>query len=195
MNETIDYYNKTARTFVTDTASADLTAIHQRFLNYMPQGASILDLGCGSGRDASAFIEAGYQVTAVDGSEACCRLAESLIGRPVTCLMFDQMDYVNQFDGIWACASLLHVPFDELPGIFARIVKALRPGGSFYASFKYGEFEGFRSGRYFTDMTEERLEKLMGKVAGTKIVETFVTGDARPGREDEKWLNLVGEKA
>ncbi|WKY47376.1 class I SAM-dependent methyltransferase [Eubacteriaceae bacterium ES3] len=194
MNETLNYYNQTAKDFVDDTVSADLTDIHQRFLNYLPQKATILDLGCGSGRDAKAFIEAGYTVTAVDGAEECCKLAQTLIGRPVSCLIFDQIDYEQEFDGVWACASLLHVPFDDLPDIFDRIVKALKPGGSFYASFKYGDYEGMRRGRYFTDLNEERLEELLKKVEGLKIVETFLTGDARVGREDEQWFNLVGEK-
>jgi 2-polyprenyl-3-methyl-5-hydroxy-6-metoxy-1,4-benzoquinol methylase len=194
MNETLDYYNQTAKDFVADTVSTDLTDIHQRFLDHLPPGATILDLGCGSGRDAKAFIEAGFDVKAVDGAEECCKLAQTLIGRPVDCLLFDQLEEDSQFDGIWACASLLHVPFAELPDIFKRIIKALKSGGRFYASFKYGDFEGMRGGRYFTDLNEERLAKLMEKVAGMVIVETFVTGDAREGREDEKWLNMVGVK-
>jgi len=194
MNETLNYYNQTAKDFVADTVSADLSQIHQRFLSYLPANATILDLGCGSGRDAKAFIEAGYTVTAVDGAEECCKLAETLIGRPVDCLLFDQLEEDSQFDGIWACASLLHVPFAELPDIFNRILKALKAGGTFYASFKYGNFEGMRGGRYFTDLNEEGLAKLMEKVEGMAIVETFLTGDARVGRGDEQWFNLVGEK-
>jgi cyclopropane fatty-acyl-phospholipid synthase-like methyltransferase len=169
MNETLNYYNQTAKDFVADTVSADLSQIHQRFLSYLPANATILDLGCGSGRDAKAFIEAGYTVTAVDGAEECCKLAETLIGRPVDCLLFDQLEEDSQFDGIWAC-------------------------GTFYASFKYGNFEGMRGGRYFTDLNEEGLAKLMEKVEGMAIVETFLTGDARVGRGDEQWFNLVGEK-
>lgn len=194
MSETLDYYNKTAQDFVEDTVSANLTAIYQRFFDYLPKSATILDLGCGSGRDAKAFEEAGYMVTAVDGAEECCKLAETLIGRPVNCLMFDQLEDERVFDGIWACASLLHVPFDELPKIFERIAKALKSNGILYASFKYGTFEGMRGGRFFTDLTEERLEKLMEKVEGLQIVETFVTEDVRGNLEDKNWLNIIGKK-
>jgi hypothetical protein len=86
------------------------------------------------------------------------------------------------------------VPYDELTGIFKKITKALKPGGYLYASFKYGDFEGERNGRYFTDLTEERLAALIEPVAGLEIVETFVTGDVRDGRGGEKWLNVIGRK-
>ncbi|MDK2962432.1 MAG: hypothetical protein PWP20_1558 [Eubacteriaceae bacterium] len=156
MNETLNYYNQTAKDFVADTVSADLSQIHQRFLSYLPANATILDLGCGSGRDAKAFIEAGYTVTAVDGAEECCKLAETLIGRPVDCLLFDQLEEDSQFDGIWACASLLHVPFAELPDIFNRIVTALKPGGTFYASFKYGDFRVGRGDEQWFNLVGEK---------------------------------------
>lgn len=159
----------------------------------MPKSAHILDLGCGSGRDAKAFLDAGYQVTAIDGSPSCCQLAAAYIGQPVLCQTFDELDFDAAFDGIWACASLLHLPYAELPGVFERIARALRPGGYLYASFKYGDFEGERNGRYFTDLDEERLAALLEPVAGLTILETFVTGDVRDGREGEKWLNVIGK--
>jgi SAM-dependent methyltransferase len=194
MNKTLRYYNETATEFVQGTVDADLSRLHRRFLKRLPIGAHILDLGCGSGRDAKAFIDAGYPVTAMDGAKACCDLAAAYIGQPVLHQSFDQLNFDEVFDGVWACASLLHVPFAELPDIFEKIKSALRPGGFFYASFKYGDFEGERNGRYFTDLTEERLKKLFEAVPGLTVVETFVTGDVRDGRGDERWLNVVGEK-
>lgn len=195
MKKTINYYNQTAQTFVQGTIDADLGKLHRRFLKLLPIQAHILDLGCGSGRDAKAFLEAGYQVTAMDGSEGCCKLAGDYIGQPVLCQTFEELDFDQSFDGVWACASLLHLPYTELSGVFERIARALRPGGYLYASFKYGDFEGERNGRYFTDLTEERLAAVMEPVAVLEIVETFVTGDVREGRGDERWLNVVGEKA
>lgn len=193
-NKTLQYYNKTARTFVQGTIDADLSKLHRRFLKLLPIQAHILDLGCGSGRDSKAFIDAGYQVTAIDGSEGCCRLAADYIGQPVLCQTFDELDFDAAFDGVWACSSLLHVPYAELTDIFVKVTRALRPGGTLYASFKYGDFEGERNGRYFTDLTEERLAALVEPVAGLTIVETFVTGDVRDGRGGEKWLNVIGRK-
>ena len=141
-NKTLEYYNQTAQTFVQGTIDADLSKLHRRFLKLLPIEAHILDLGCGSGRDSKAFLEAGYQVTALDGSAACCKLAEAYIGQPVLCQTFDQLDFDQVFDGVWACASLLHLPYVELPGVFEKIARALRPGGYFYASFKYGDLKG-----------------------------------------------------
>lgn len=193
-NKTLQYYNETAPTFVQGTIDADLRKLHRRFLRLLPIHAHILDLGCGSGRDAKAFLDAGYQVTAIDGSAGCCKLAGDYIGQPVLCQTFDELDFDAAFDGVWACASLLHVPYAELTGIFRKVARALRPGGYLYASFKYGDFEGERNGRYFTDLDEERLAAVMQPVAGLTIVETFVTGDVRDGRGGEKWLNVIGER-
>lgn len=193
-NKTLHYYNETAQAFVRGTIDADLSALHQRFLARLPEHGHILDLGCGSGRDAKAFLDAGYQVTALDGSAACCKLAEVYIGQPVLCQTFDQLDFDAAFDGVWACASLLHLPYVELTDIFEKIARALRPGGYLYASFKYGDFEGERNGRYFTDLDEGRLAAVLETVAGLTVVETFVTGDVREGRGDERWLNVVGTK-
>ena len=110
------------------------------------------------------------------------------------CQTFAELDFDAAFDGVWACASLLHVPYAELTDIFGKVARALRPGGFLYASFKYGDFEGERNGRYFTDLDEERLAALIEPVAGLAIVETFITGDVRDGRRDEHWLNVVGMK-
>jgi SAM-dependent methyltransferase len=195
MNKTLDYYNRTAREFIRGTVDADLSALHRRFLNHLPEHGHILDLGCGSGRDAKAFLDLGYQVTAMDGSEACCRLAAETIGQEVLCQTFDQLDFDQVFDGIWACASLLHVPYAQLSGIFEKIAAALKPGGVFYASFKYGDFEGERNGRYFTDLDEERLKALLEPLEGLTVIETFITGDVREDRGEEKWLNVMAWKA
>lgn len=194
MNKTLRYYNETAHTFIQGTIDADLSKLYRRFLKLLPIEAHILDLGCGSGRDAKSFLDLGYTVTAMDGSEACCKLAGDYIGQEVLCKTFDELDFDQVFDGVWACASLLHVPYGELTDIFERIARALKPGGTLYASFKYGDFEGERNGRYFTDLDEERLATLLEPVEGLEIVETFVTGDVRDGRDGEKWLNVIGEK-
>lgn len=194
MNYTITYYNLSAEAFVKGTIDADLSELRRRFLNHLPEGAHILDLGCGSGRDSKAFLEQGYTVTAIDGSIECCKLAGETIGQEVFCKTFDQLDYEQDFDGVWACASLLHVPFVELTGIFKKIAGALKPGGYLYASFKYGDFEGSRNGRYFTDLTEDRLMNLFNPIDYFKIVETFVSEDVRKDRDGGQWVNVIMRK-
>ena len=192
---TLDYYNENARAFCDDTQDVEFSAFQRAFTSHIPEGGRILDLGCGSGRDSRAFLNAGYQVTAVDGSAELCRIASEFIGQSVLCSTFQ--DYVpeEEFDGIWACASLLHIPSEELAGIIARLAGSLRRGGCFYVSFKYGDFRGVRNGRFFQDMTESSLRELLRDIPELEVVSVKITGDVRPGREKELWLNVLLKKA
>ena len=191
MQKTLDYYNRNARKFAEGTAGVDFTGIQNRFLSYLPERALILDFGCGSGRDTKYFLEKGFQVEAIDGSEELCRLASAYTGIPVKQMLFQELDETEKYDGIWACASILHLRRDELPEVFMKICRALKKDGILYVSFKYGEFEGERNGRYFTDLTEETAEELLESVPELKIKERWVTGDVRAGRGAEKWLNMI----
>lgn len=92
---------------------------------------------------------------------------------------------------MWACASLLHVPAGELKSVFIKIAKALRDNGILYASFKYGDFEGERNGRMFTDMNEDSIEALINDIPELEIKESYISGDVREGRGDEQWLNMI----
>lgn len=195
MDKTLDYYDRIAEAFAADTRDADVGELHELFLSHLPAGARILDLGCGSGRDSRLFLGKGYDVTAVDGSKEFCRIASDLIGQEVLCRTFEELDFEEEFDGVWACASILHVPSERLPGVIARISRALKRGGFFYASFKYGVFEGERNGRYFTDLDEAGFAALIAGFPEFGIVETRITSDVRPGRAEEKWLNVVVRKA
>jgi 2-polyprenyl-3-methyl-5-hydroxy-6-metoxy-1,4-benzoquinol methylase len=192
--KTIEYYNQHAAAFTENTVGADMTTIRDAFLSKVEDGGLILDFGCGSGRDSKAFLEKGYQVEMLDGSEELCKAAEELTGHPVILNTFQ--DYVpsNQFDGIWACSSLLHLGKDELPGVIEKLTSALKPSGYFYLSFKNGTFSGERRGRYFTDLTEGEMRELISNIHDLKIDEMFLTGDVRPGRSNEKWLNVFAVK-
>lgn len=128
---------------------------------------------------------------AADGSEELCRLASVYTGIPVKQMLFQELEETEKYDGIWACASILHLRREELPEVFRKMYRALKPGGILYVSFKYGDFEGERNGRYFTDMTEETAEELLESVPELKIKERWVTGDVRAGRGAEKWLNMI----
>ena len=194
MDKTLDYYDRIAEEFAADTRDADVGELHALFLSHLPAGGRILDLGCGSGRDSRLFLDKGYEVVAVDGSREFCKIASSLIGQEVLCRTFEELDFEEEFDGVWACASILHVPSERLPGVIARISRALKVGGFFYASFKYGVFEGERNGRYFTDLDEAGFASLIAGFPEFEMVETRITGDVRPGRAEEKWLNVVVRK-
>jgi SAM-dependent methyltransferase len=198
MNEetvlTLNYYEEKARDFCHDTQNVDFSSFQLEFLRHLPAGGRILDFGCGSGRDSKAFLSAGYQVTAIDGSSELCRIASEFIGQNVICATFQEYVSAEQFDGIWACASLLHIPSEELAGIIARLAGSLRPGGCFYVSFKYGDFRGVRNGRFFQNMTEDSLAELLKDIPELEILSTKITADVRPGREKEMWLNVLLER-
>lgn len=188
-----NYYNENAQAFFEGTVDADMSSNYIDFLAKLAIGSHILDAGCGSGRDAKKFKDLGYKVTAIDGSEAMCTLASEYMNQPVEQLRFQEINFKGVFDGIWAAASLLHVPSEELPDVLERLYKALKPQGVCYASFKYGDFEGDRNGRWFHDLKEEKAQELFTK-AGFKITKIWITGDVRVGRENEKWLNILCEK-
>lgn len=194
MDTTLEFYNSIAADFIQGTIHADVEPLRQSFLKYLPQGAAILDLGCGSGRDSKYFLEKGYSITAIDGSAELCKAASAYIGRNVAQITFDKLDYYQMFDGVWACASLLHVPSMQLPAIFGKISRSLKPGGYLYVSFKYGTFEGERNGRYFTDLTEERLAGIISHHKELEIKEMAVSDDVREDRRDEKWINAIVRK-
>ncbi len=193
-SQTLNYYNKNAAAFISVTASADLTKTRERFTSYLPPRARILDFGCGSGRDTKAFLAAGFRVDATDGSEELCREASAFTGIDVQHMLFQNLDAVDTYDGIWACASILHLPKHELEQVMQKIAQALKPGGILYTSFKYGSFEGLRSGRYFTDFTEETLQELLAQVPALETIEHWLTQDVRPGREEERWINILARR-
>ncbi len=188
------YYKNNAKAFVESTLQVDMQPIYQRFLPLLQERAGILDAGCGSGRDSRYFIDHGYLVTAFDASAEIASLAEKEIGQTVQVLRLQDIQYENQFDGVWACASLLHISAEELPDVFRRLARALKPNGVIYCSFKYGQGEYENQGRRFTDMDEAGLWVLVDEIEALAIKELWVTVDRRPGREHERWLNgiLIG---
>ena len=191
MKDTLHFYNTNAEEFVTGTLDVDFHETQDRFLALIPTGGQILDFGCGSGRDTKYFLQRGYTVEATDGSIELCRIASEYTGIQVKHMLFQELDEVEKYDGIWACASILHVPSTELPFVLQKMTKALKADGVIYTSFKYGDFEGERNSRYFTDLTEESFDQILGQVEGLTMEEYWITSDVRPGREKEKWLNLM----
>lgn len=194
MQNTLTYYNQNAAQFYTGTVSVDFTATRQRFLSYIPNPAVILDFGCGSGRDTKAFLEQGYQVEAIDGSEELCKLATQYTGIQVRHMLFQELSTKEKYDGIWACSSILHLPKDELTDAMRKMTTALKPNGIIYTSFKYGTFSGERNGRYFTDMTETAFADFISNIEALQVEEQWISSDVRPGRGEERWLNLILRK-
>ncbi|PLV48298.1 bifunctional 2-polyprenyl-6-hydroxyphenol methylase/3-demethylubiquinol 3-O-methyltransferase UbiG [Erwinia sp. B116] len=186
----IDYYQRHAQRFFDDTVNVDMSALYQPFLALLPAGGCILDAGCGSGRDAQAFHQLGYQVDAFDASSEMVARATALSGLPVQCLRFEQLTAVEQYDGIWCCASLLHVPADELSGVMAILARALKPSGVWYLSFKLGSGEREVDGRSFTDLDQSRIETLLAELPQLSLASCWQTADNRPVNATQ-WLNAI----
>ena len=194
MDKNVEYYNENAESFYNSTVNADMSLWRDKFESYVTDGGRILDAGCGSGRDSRAFKQHGYSIVAFDASREMCRMASELLGEEVWQMRFDEIAFEEEFDGIWACASLLHVPIGELPDTLKKLRKALKEKGWLYASFKYGECTRVHGERTFSDFTETSVKKLMESV-GFNIIECGITSDIRPGRAEEKWVNVIVGKA
>ena len=190
MNDTIDYYNKNAEMYFDYTVNADMSDCYQRFLKYLPQNSYILDAGCGSGRDSRYFLSQGYRVMAIDASKQLCELASEYIGQEAVNMDFSDLDFINEFDGIWANASLLHIDKSQIKDIISRMDKALKPNGIFYASFKYGDSDRIQGERYYNDMNESHIKALFSDF---NILEIWINDDALPGRS-EKWMDIIVRK-
>lgn len=190
---TLDYYNKNAQHYFETTVDAPMKQQYDLFLKYF-KGGRLLDLGCGSGRDSKFFKDLGFDVTAVDGSEEMCKLAREYTGLDVKCLNFIDLREIGYYDGIWACASLLHVDRRFILDVLKKTRDALKQSGYMYASVKNGVGEEVtREGRYFSYYTKEDFEKLLNK-AGLEVVDFCSTASSSNPNETRNWNNFVLER-
>lgn len=193
LEETIAYYDHNAENFVESTINADVSALYKPFEELLPQGARILDLGCGSGRDSRYFSQRGYEVVAVDPSPSMCEHTRSIVKISVLQLKAEDINFYNEFDAIWACASLLHVPYDKQKDTMRKIGIALKAKGICYCSWKYGSKERTDNGRYFADHTEQSLNDLINSIGIFKIYNCWITDDVRIDK-CQKWINVILKK-
>jgi SAM-dependent methyltransferase len=187
----IGWYEANAEDFFARSIGVALLPQMAAFTALLPLGGRVLDAGCGSGRDAKALKEMGFQVTATEASAKLAALAATHSGVDVGVMTFDQMMWREAFDGIWACASLLHVPRNALPATLRRLRAALAPGGVWFMSFKYGRQEREANGRRFTDLDEGTAARLLDETGGLELISIEVSGDVRPGRDQERWLSIL----
>lgn len=191
--KTIDYYNNFADDFAEATLHVDMVSLYQPFLTELPKQAYILDVGCGSGRDTLAFKNKGYKVDAIDYSEELAKKATQLTGVRVQLMSFYEIDEHEVYDGVWACASLLHCERDRLAEVIGQLITALKPNGVLYMSFKYGDSDREKDGRVFTDLDENQAKALLQLFEDVEQNQQWITLDQRPDRQ-EKWLNLLWKK-
>lgn len=190
----IDYYNKYAAKVFEDTVDQNMDAITAPFLELLEEGDTILDMGCGSGRDSLTFYDLGYDVTPLDGSEEMCRLAEVHTGLDVLQMTYEEMAFDGAFDGVWACGAFVHIPKDEMPALFRKVARALTEDGIFYLSMRLGDFEGFQGERYFSCYSEKELRSLVEGDGLFTVLKEWVTRDVRSSHSDIQWINILARK-
>ena len=192
---TTTYYDAHAAEFCANTLSVDMSPLYGPFLREIQPGGRILDAGCGSGRDSLAFMKMGYQVVSIDASAAMVTAASKLTGRTALHMTFDEMPFEREFDGIWACASLVHVSRRDLSAVLNRLTTALKASGVCYMSFKYGDSERIESGRFFNDLNEPRFHGVLQSHPELELVELWKTDDLRRlDRKEQRWLNAIVKK-
>lgn len=192
--QTLSFYQKNASQYFSETVGLDISSNRARFLNLIPKKGHILDLGCGSGRDSRFFLDNDYRVTPLDASKELATLASDFIGKPVEIISFQELDYFNVFDGIWACASLLHCPKTEMGSILKRITYALKSQGIVYMSFKQGVGERVdEKGRFFNDYIETELVDLLKAHHGLALIDSWVENKPLRGGF-QAWVNILVKK-
>lgn len=190
INQTEAYYSAHAQEFFDATHAVDLHDIYEKFEAYLQRGATVLDAGCGSGRDVVYFLSQGYKVEAFDATAQMVELARSYSKSTIEQKRFTDVTSVNAYDGIWSCASLLHVPKAELALVCQRFERALKAKGVWYLSFRYGESERLKNGRHFSDFTPESFRAFIAPFQGLKELAIWQSADRRKER-DEQWLNVL----
>lgn len=190
---TIDYYNRNADSYYWNTVGVDMSVFRKKFASYLPNEASVIDMGCGSGRDVMAFSDMGHDAAGLDAAKELLKLAEERL--EIKTIAADMSEYkaASPYDGIWCCASLIHLSDEEKARFFRNLERNLKPGGVLFVSVK----EGIETGRdgdgvYTNNCTWEELKRYL-ESAGCGILEDRVTTDAM-GRSGVKWLNVFAKK-
>jgi len=189
-----DYYTENGKRFIQATIDVDMSELVSAFLNEVGPSGHILDAGCGSGRDSKRFKELGYQVSAFDQSQIMVQQTRAHAGVEAWLGRFEDLAIEDRYDGIWCCASLLHVKEKNLPDCLGRLAAALTDSGILYMSFKEGSGERFERGRHFTDQSEEGLAALVSATEKLRLIRTWRTPDRRDDHQGFWWVNALARK-
>ena len=177
-HETLDFYATSAEPYL--ASRPDSVSRHlPEFLAQLSPGASILELGCGGGRDAAAMMAAGFEVDPTDGVAEIAQLAAERLGSDARVMRFDQLDACETYDAVWANASLHHVPRHQLPAILQLIFTALKPGGLHFANYKAAGSDKAKDtrtpgrdshARYYNYMSQTEMSDLYKTAADWQIL-------------------------
>ena len=192
---TIDYYNNFAQEFFERTVNLNMMPTYDRFLRFVESCSCICDLGCGSGRDTKYFKKKGYSVTAIDGAREMCKLAERYTVQEVICMNFfdidKNIDFLEKFDSIWACSSLLHVPYKDMKKVYEKIIRCCKNNAVIYTSYKCGQKETIKDGRIFSNFTQEVLYNFIESIPQLILLDQWISFDVRGRTDNSQWVNVI----
>lgn len=190
---TISFYAREAVNYTSRDQKPEIEHLND-FLSRLPEGASILELGCGAGQDSQYMLDRGFDVTPTDGTPEIAEEAARLLQRPVPVLLFEDIAAQQFYDGIWANACLLHVPRPALPSIIGKIHAALKPSGVFYASFKAGNGEGRdKFDRLYNYPSAQWLREIYEHYNWQQIIIKNMTGSGYD-KVPTEWLHVTAFK-
>ena len=188
-NSTIEYYNKNSTEFVSRTVDIDMSNIYPKFTSLLQCDGKILDAGCGSGRDSRYFLSQGFEVVAIDASEEMVKCASKLTGQDALQMKFEDVPFEDEFDGIWACASLLHLEKEHFVLNLNKLVSALKSGGVVYISLKESKSNVPDGGRHFSYYNESELNNIIVSQPNVDLLDIWIEE-----QEDFKWVNVLARK-
>lgn len=205
LDETINIYNSVAATYAVQQRDHGPVLQRKHFISLLPMNGKILDAGCTAGRDSAYFVEQGFKVVGVDLSEKLLELARFAVPRAkfysadIRHLSFEK----SMFDGIWACASILHIKHKDLPSVFTEFFTVLKPGGILYVHVKKGEGEEYIEEpsipgrkRFYSLFSKEQLKKYC-EDAGFTVLEVFEVNPKKAyadGRMSRMWVDCFAKK-
>lgn len=191
---TLAFYDENATRYARATAKANLGRLYSRFLSHLPRGGRVLDLGCGGGRDLRVFKSRGFDCIGLDPSMPLAKIAAETSGCHVIVGKAQELNFVEAFDGIWACASLLHLPKAEMPATLTRVRNALRSNGVLFLSMQEGRGAFIaEDGRFYTHYSDQELVGLVA-ASGLNVIGQWFTADSLKERASIAWINLLAVK-
>lgn len=188
---TREFYNQNADEYSDRTLAIDPAHEREKFMACLPEGGTVLDVGCGSGRDLKIFCQNGFDPIGVDGSEAMCTRARMHSGCRVYNATFEEFTPNRPVDGVWAMASLVHTPEKDLPELVQRLWSWIKPDGVMYACLKDKNAAGISGtdGRLFNGFTLDEVKHLFGNLAGAEVLETWASDG-----HNTTWQNIILKK-
>ena len=193
-NSTINYYNINAEEYYKRTINADVSELRNRFIKHLNPNGRVIDIGAGSGRDMIFFRTLGYEVDGIDASEELCNLVYRNTGMSVENSRIQEWKPEKQYDGIWACASLVHLSECEILDFIKVATNALNEKGVLFLSMKEEIDSGYdENGRFFINFTNELLEKILRTNKELELVDDWYSDDTL-SRVVFRWRNIIAVK-